>query len=41
MPGYAARIERIRRAAEQGVREGCTHVVLTDESQCAERVPIR
>ena len=38
--GLRRAIERIKRAAEEGVREGCTHVVLTDESQGADRVPI-
>jgi glutamate synthase (NADPH/NADH) large chain len=39
-PGLRRAIERIRRAAEEGVREGCTHVVLTDENQGPGRVPI-
>jgi glutamate synthase (NADPH/NADH) large chain len=38
--GLRRAIDRIKRAAEEGVREGCTHVVLTDESQGADRVPI-
>ena len=38
--GLRGAIERVRRAAEEGVREGCTHVVLTDENQGADRVPI-
>jgi glutamate synthase (NADPH/NADH) large chain len=38
--GLRRAIERVRRAAEEGVREGCTHVVLTDEAQGAARVPI-
>jgi glutamate synthase (NADPH/NADH) large chain len=38
--GLRRAIERVRRAAEEGVREGCTHVVLTDENQGAGRVPI-
>ncbi len=38
--GLRRAIERIRRAAEEGVREGCTHVVLTDENQGPGRVPI-
>ena len=29
--GLRAAIERIRREAEEGVRAGCTHVILTDE----------
>ncbi len=33
-------LERIRRDAEEGVRAGCSHVVLTDEAQTAERAPI-
>ncbi len=38
--GLRAAIERIRREAEEGVREGCTHVILTDEAFGDERVPI-
>jgi len=38
--GLRRAIERARRAAEEGVREGCTHVVLTDEAQGPGRVPI-
>ncbi len=38
--GLRRAIERICRAAEEGVREGCTHVVLTDENQGPGRVPI-
>lgn len=38
--GLRAAIERIRREAEEGVRAGCTHVILTDEAFCADRVPI-
>ena len=38
--GLRRAIERVRRAAEEGVREGCTHVVLTDENQGTGRVPI-
>jgi glutamate synthase (NADPH/NADH) large chain len=38
--GLRRAIERIRRSAEEGVREGCTHVVLTDENQGPGRVPI-
>ncbi len=38
--GLRAAIQRIQRAAEDGVREGRTHVVLTDEHQCTERVPV-
>ena len=38
--GLRRAIERVRRAAEEGVREGCTHVVLTDEAQGPGRVPI-
>ena len=29
--GLRAALERIRREAEEGVRAGCTHVILTDE----------
>ena len=39
-PGCAPRIERIRREAEEGVRAGCTHVILTDEDAGPERAPI-
>ncbi len=38
--GLRQAIQRVRRQAEEGVREGCTHVVLTDEHQGAARVPI-
>ena len=38
--GLRRAIERVRLAAEEGVREGCTHVVLTDEAQGHARVPI-
>ncbi|MGH7212664.1 MAG: glutamate synthase central domain-containing protein, partial [Acetobacteraceae bacterium] len=38
--GLRAALERIRREAEEGVRAGCTHVILTDEAQGAGRVPI-
>ena len=38
--GLRRAIERVRREAEEGVRAGCTHVVLTDEHQGAGRVPI-
>ena len=38
--GLRAGIERIRREAEEGVRAGCAHVVLTDEGQDAARAPI-
>ena len=34
-PGCARRIERIRHEAEEGVRAGCTHVILTDEAHGA------
>ena len=33
-------IERIRREAEEGVRAGCAHVILTDEGQGPDRAPI-
>ncbi len=35
-----AAIKRIRSEAEEGVRAGCTHVVLTDEFQRADRAAI-
>ncbi len=38
--GLRRAIERIRREAEEGVRAGCTHVILTDEAMSAERAPI-
>ena len=38
--GLRRAISRVQKAAEDGVREGCTHVVLTDEHQGASRVPI-
>ncbi len=38
--GLRAALERIRREAEEGVRAGCTHVILTDENDGAERAPI-
>ena len=38
--GLRAAIERIRREAEEGVRAGCTHVILTDEAQGPARAPI-
>ncbi len=38
--GLRRAIERIRREAEEGVRAGCTHVVLTDEAMSPERAPI-
>ncbi len=38
--GLRAAIERIRREAEDGVRAGCTHVVLTDEAMGPERAAI-
>ena len=39
-PGLWSAIKRIRREAEEGVQQGCTHVVLTDEHQGEKRVPI-
>jgi glutamate synthase (NADPH/NADH) large chain len=33
-------LERIRRDAEDGVRGGCEHVVLSDKAVSAERAPI-
>ncbi len=38
--GLRRAIERIRREAEEGVRSGCAHIVLTDERQGRERAPI-
>jgi glutamate synthase (NADPH/NADH) large chain len=38
--GLRRGIERIRREAEEGVRSGCAHVILTDEGQSAERAVI-
>jgi glutamate synthase (NADPH) large chain len=38
--GLRRAIERIRREAEEGVRAGCTHVILTDEAMGLERAPI-
>ncbi len=38
--GLRAAIERIRREAEEGVRAGCTHVILTDEAQGPAQAPI-
>jgi glutamate synthase (NADPH/NADH) large chain len=38
--GLRRAIERIRREAEEGVRAGCTHVILTDEANSPERAPI-
>ena len=38
--GLRRAIERIRREAEEGVRIGCTHVILTDEAMGPERAPI-
>ncbi len=38
--GLRRAIERVRAEAEQGVREGCTHVVLSDEAQGPEHVGI-
>ena len=38
--GLRRHIERIRREAEEGVRSGCAHVILTDEAQSAERAVI-
>src|SRR6202000_1698718 len=33
-------IKRIQRQAEDAVRGGCTHVILSDEEACAEKAPI-
>jgi glutamate synthase (NADPH/NADH) large chain len=38
--GLRAALERIRHEAEEGVRAGCTHVILTDEAFGPERAPI-
>jgi len=38
--GLRQALERIRHAAEEGVRAGCTHVILTDEAQGPGRAPI-
>ena len=38
--GLRRQLDRIRREAEEGVRAGCTHVIMTDEDQSAERAPI-
>ena len=38
--GLRAALMRIRSQAEQGVREGCTHVILTDEHAGADTVAI-
>jgi glutamate synthase (NADPH/NADH) large chain len=38
--GLRLNLERIRREAEEGVRAGCTHVILTDEAQGPSRAPI-
>nr|WP_295745124.1 glutamate synthase large subunit [uncultured Acidocella sp.] len=38
--GLRRALERIRREAEEGVRAGCTHVILTDEAMSPERAPI-
>ncbi len=38
--GLRRAIERIRREAEEGVRAGRTHVILTDEAMGPERAPI-
>ncbi|MXP62063.1 glutamate synthase large subunit [Roseomonas sp. M0104] len=38
--GLRRALERIRREAEEGVRSGCAHVILTDENQNPERAAI-
>ncbi len=38
--GLRAAIDLIRREAEEAVRAGCTHVILTDENQGPERAPV-
>jgi glutamate synthase (NADPH/NADH) large chain len=38
--GLRQAIQRVRLQAEDGVREGCTHVILSDQAQGEGRVPI-
>ncbi len=38
--GLRVALERIRHEAEEGVRAGCTHVILSDEAQGIARTPI-
>ena len=38
--GLRAAFDRIRREAEEGVRSGCAHVVLSDQAQGPDRAPI-
>ncbi len=38
--GLRSALERIRREAEEGIRAGFTHVILTDENAGPERAPI-
>ncbi len=38
--GLKRALERVRREAEDGVRSGCQHVILTDEAQGRERAAI-
>jgi glutamate synthase (NADPH) large chain len=38
--GLRAALDRIRHEAEEGVRAGCTHVILTDETFGPQRAPI-
>ena len=38
--GIRAAFDRIRREAEEGVRSGCAHVILSDQGQGPERAPI-
>ena len=38
--GLRRALERIRAEAEEGIRAGCTHVILTDEAMDAARAPI-
>jgi glutamate synthase (NADPH/NADH) large chain len=38
--GLRRAIDRIKREAEEGVRSGCAHIILTDEHQSAERAAI-
>ncbi len=39
-PGLREALDRVRREAEEAVRAGSTHIVLTDENQGPERAPI-
>ncbi|MEM6488507.1 MAG: glutamate synthase central domain-containing protein, partial [Pseudomonadota bacterium] len=37
-PALRGHLERVRREAEEAVRAGCAHLVLTDEAVCSDRV---